>query len=96
MPRWSRLFAGLLLALASTLPSGCCASAPPLVVRDESPRPARPLRATPRRDLSGLVRRAALAPSPEERDEAAAALLVEIAEGQAYEERLEEALDYGR
>lgn len=57
---------------------------------DERPRPARPLRATPRRDLEPLIRQAATALSPEERDAAAAELLLEVDAGHRYEERLEE------
>lgn len=81
----------LLLALASTLPSGCCGSEPLPAVLDERPLRPRPLRAEPREDLSSLVRLAATAPSPEARDEAAAELLIKVAEGHDYEERLEEA-----
>lgn len=84
----------LLLAGAWTLSSASCCASRPIAVPDERPRPARPLRATPRptpEAVASLLRRVASGASAEERDAAGAELLAEIGEGHRYEERLEDA-----
>lgn len=84
---------GALLLVAGSLPShGCCPPERPIAVPDETLRLPPPQRGVPRRDLAPLIAEAATAPTLEERDAAAAQLLIEVAAGHAHEERLEERL----